>query len=71
MTEVQLLPAEAKYIKKIKDKKGKGLQQNAVGGIRKEYTVGEEKCGDLSGIYGYDIYYNNFDITFDFFYNIL
>ena len=66
MTEVRFLPAAAKYIKKIKDKKLKGLYQNAVDEIRKDHTVGEEKCGDLSGIYGYDIYYNktNYELAY-------
>ena len=41
MTEVRFLPAAAKYIKKIKDKKLKGLYQNAVDEIRKDHTVGE------------------------------
>ena len=58
MTEVRFLPPAAKFIKKLKDKKLKALYQEAVDRIRADHTVGEPKTGDLSGIYGYDIYYN-------------
>ena len=56
MTEVRFLPPAAKFIKKLRDKKLKKLYQEAVDKIREDYTVGEAKTGDLSGIYGYDIY---------------
>lgn len=58
MTEVRFLPPAAKFIKKLKDKKLKNLYHDAVDKIREDYTVGEAKTGDLSGVYGYDIYYN-------------
>ena len=63
MTEVRFLPPAAKFIKKLKDKKLKMLYQEAVDKVREDYTVGEAKTGDLSGVYGYDIYYNktNYD----------
>lgn len=58
MAEVRFLPPAAKYIKKLKDKKLKMLYQKAIDRIREDPTVGEAKTGDLSGVYGYDIYYN-------------
>lgn len=61
MTEVRFLPPAAKFIKKLKDKKLKRLYQEAVDKIREDYMVGEAKTGDLSGVYGYDIYYNKTD----------
>lgn len=66
MTEVRFLPPAAKYIKKLKDKKLKGLYQEAVDKIRADYTIGEAKLGDLSGVYGYDIYYNrtNYELAY-------
>ncbi len=66
MTEVRFLPPAAKFIKKLKDKKLKNLYQAAVDKIREDYTVGEAKTGDLSGIYGYDIYYNktNYELAY-------
>ena len=60
MTEVRFLPPAAKFIKKLKDKKLKMLYQEAVDKIKEDHTVGEIKTGDLSGVYGYDIYYSNF-----------
>ncbi len=66
MTEVRFLPRAAKFIKKLKDKKLKKLYQEAIDKIREDYTVGEAKAGDLSGVYGYDIYYNktNYELAY-------
>ena len=66
MTEVRFLPPAAKFIKKLKDKKLKNLYHDAVDKIREDYTVGEAKMGDLSGVYGYDIYYNktNYELAY-------
>lgn len=66
MTEVRFLPPAAKFIKKIKDKKLKMLYQEAVDKIREDHTIGEIKAGDLSGVYGYDIYYNrtNYELAY-------
>ncbi len=66
MTEVRFLPPAAKFIKILKDKKLKLLYREAVDKIRADYTVGEAKTGDLSGIYGYDIYYNktNYELAY-------
>lgn len=66
MTEVRFLPPAAKFIKKLKDKNLKLLYQEAVDKIRSDYTVGEAKTGDLSGVYGYDIYYNktNYELAY-------
>ena len=59
MSEVKFLPPAAKFIKKIKDRKLKELYKNAIHEIAGDYTVGEQKTGDLSGVWGYDIYYVN------------
>lgn len=58
MTEVRFLPPAAKFIKKLKDKKLKTLYQEAVDKIREDPTATEAETGDLSGVYGYDFYYN-------------
>lgn len=55
-TEVCFLPLVAKFIKKLKDKKLRMLYQEAIDKIREGHTVGEAQPGNLSGIYGYDIY---------------
>ena len=66
MTDVRFLPPVAKFIKKLKDKKLKTLYQEAVDKIREDHTAGEAKTGDLSGVYGYDIYYNktNYELAY-------
>lgn len=66
MTEVRFLPPAAKFIKKLKDKKLKMLYQKAIDEIGADYTVGEVKTGDLSGVYEYDIYYNktNYELAY-------
>lgn len=66
MTEVRFLPPAAKFIKKLKDKNLKLLYQEAVDTIREDHTAGEAKTGDLSGVYGYNIYYNktNYELAY-------
>ena len=66
MTEVRFLPPAAKFLKKLKDKKLKLLYQEAIDKIREDHTVGEAKSGDLSGIFGYDIFYNktNYELAY-------
>ena len=66
MTEVRFLPPAAKFLKKLKDKKLKMLYQKAIDDIREDHTVGEAKTGDLSGVYGIDIYYNrtNYELAY-------
>ena len=66
MTEVRFLPPAARFLKKLKDKKLKTLYQEASDKIREDHTVGTAKVGDLSGIYGYDIFYNktNYELAY-------
>ncbi|MBR1739784.1 MAG: type II toxin-antitoxin system RelE/ParE family toxin [Ruminococcus sp.] len=66
MAEVIFLPPAAKYFKKLKDKNLKKLYREAIDRIREDHTVGEEKKGDLSGIYGVDISYNktNYELAY-------
>lgn len=66
MTEIRFLPPAARFLKKLKDKKLKLLYQEAIDQILADYTIGEEKTGDLSGVYGYDIYYNrtNYELAY-------
>ena len=66
MTEVRFLPPAAKFLKKLKDKKLKALYREAVDKICENYLIGEPKTGDLSGVYGYDIYYNktNYELAY-------
>lgn len=38
----------------------------AIDKIREEHTIGEAKSGDLSGVFGYDIFYNktNYELAY-------
>ena len=66
MFDVIFLPAARNYIKKIKDKNLKKLIEEAINDIAEDYSIGEAKTGDLSGIYGYDVFYNktNYEISY-------
>lgn len=66
MAEVRFLPPAAKFLKKLKDKKLKTLYREAIDKIRENHAIGEAKSGDLSGVYGYDIFYNktNYELAY-------
>lgn len=66
MNELRILPPAAKYIKKIKDKKLVELYKKALQAIRENPEIGEKKKGDLTGVLGYDIFYNktNYEIAY-------
>ena len=66
MAEVRFLPPAARFIKKLKDKKLKMIYKDVIDRIAEDYTIGETKKGDLSGVYGYDIYYNktNYELAY-------
>ena len=66
MYDVKFLPPASKYLKKLKDMKLKTLYKEAINEICKDYTVGQAKSGDLSGVYCYDIYYNktNYELAY-------
>lgn len=66
MARLILMPPAAKFLKKLKDKKLKRLYQEAINRILADPTIGEAKTGDLSGILGYDIYYNktNYELAY-------
>ena len=52
--------------KNLKIKKLKSLYKEAIEMICEDYSIGEEKTGDLAGMYGYDIYYNktNYELAY-------
>lgn len=66
MARVIYLPPAAKYLKKIKDKHLKKAFQEAIEEIETNPYIGSAKNGDLSGVYGYDIYYNktNYELAY-------
>lgn len=59
MLAVIYYPPAKKFFKKLKDRILKKKFEEAILEIRDDPKIGERKVGDLAGIYGYDIYYNN------------
>lgn len=66
MAKLIILPPAARYLKKLKDKQLKMAYQKAMDQILIEHTLGTAKTGDLTGIFGYDIYYNktNYELAY-------
>lgn len=48
MPQVQILPPAAKFLNELKDKKLKSLYKEAIEMICEDYSIGEEKTGDLA-----------------------
>ncbi len=66
MYDLRFLPQAEKYFKKIKDKALKEIFVEALRTIAKDPYIGQEKKGDLSGIYSWDVYYarTNYEIAY-------
>jgi len=66
MNEPIILPAAARYLKKLKDKALKAEFQTAIDLIVSDPQVGEAKTGDLSGVFCYDIRHNktNYELAY-------
>ncbi len=65
--ELVTSPATEKFIKKLKDRPLKEKFREAFQEIQlNPFEVGEQKKGDLAGVYGYDIYHNrtSFEIAY-------
>lgn len=59
-------PAAERYLKKLKDNQLRLKFKDALLLIQVNPYIGQAKHGDLSGIYGYDIYYNktNYEVAY-------
>lgn len=66
MYELRYLPGAERFFKKLKEKGLKDAFRKALEAIAQDPYTGEGKTGDLSGIYGYDVYYNktNYEIAY-------
>ena len=66
MYELRYLPGAERFFKKLKEKGLKDAFRKALEAIAQDHYTGESKTGDLSGIYGYDVYYNktNYEIAY-------
>ncbi len=69
MYDILFSPATARYFKKLKDKQLHLKFKDAILSIQTDPYIGQAKHGDLSGIYGFDIYYNktNYEIAYSIF----
>lgn len=66
MANLIILPAAARYLKKIKEKPLKDKFQAVIDQIMLDPHFGELKTGDLSGVYCCDIFYNktNYELAY-------
>jgi len=66
MYEVRFTTAAKKYFKKLVDKKLKKNFLNAVEKISQDPFIGEQKTGDLKGVYGYNVFYSggNYELAY-------
>ena len=64
MYQIRIMPKAEKFIKKQKEKNLKEKIKNAFLEIQKNPYIGEEKIGDLAGIYGFDLFYNKTNTFF-------
>jgi len=66
MHKLIILPPAARFLKKLKEKPLKAAFQKAVDEILLDPYIGYPKTGDLSGVYGYDIFYNktNYELAY-------
>lgn len=66
MLPIAYLPAAKYYFKKLVEKPLKKAFSNAIIAIRTDPSIGSRKTGDLSGIYGYDVFYQgaNYEIAY-------
>ncbi len=69
MHELLFTPAAERYFKKLKDQRLLTKFKEALLLIKEDPYIGQAKRGDLSGIYGYDVYYNktNYEIAYSIF----
>ena len=66
MHRLIVLPAAARFIKKIKYKSLKSAFLKAIDEIIKDPYIGELKTGDLSGIFCHNLFFNkvNYEIAY-------
>lgn len=59
MYEIRILPRAEKFIKKLKERILLQKLKQAIEKIKANPYIGKPKKGDLSGIYGFDVFYHN------------
>ena len=66
MLPITYLSPAQRYFKKLVEKPLKKAYLEALNAIRLDPSIGEQKTGDLTGIYGYDVSYQgtNYEIAY-------
>ena len=66
MYEVSYSRASERYLKKIKDKQLLLAFKTAINKLARDPYIGTQKTGDLRGIYGFDVKYNdtNYELAY-------
>ena len=66
MAKLLILPPAVHFLKKIKEKALKDKYQAVIDQLLIDPYIGESKSGDLSGVYGCDIFYNktNYELAY-------
>ena len=66
MYEIGYSKSVERYFKKIKDKKLLAAYKSAIDKLKLNPYIGTQKCGDLRGIFGYDVKYAgiNYELTY-------
>ena len=66
MVDIQFTSAAEEYFKKLKDKRLKKAFVDAIDKVRQNPYIGEEKRGDLSTLYGFDVHYagSNYELAY-------
>lgn len=66
MYQVRFMPRAERYIKKLKERNLKEKIKNAIYEIQKDPYIGKMRKGDLSTIYGFDVFYHktNYEISY-------
>jgi mRNA interferase RelE/StbE len=66
MLPITYLSPAQRYLKKLVDKPLKKAYLEAINAIRLDPSIGEQKTGDLTGIYGYDVSHQgtNYEIAY-------
>lgn len=66
MLPIKILGPAERFFKKLVEKALKQAFLDALIAIRVDPNIGEEKTGDLSGCYGYDVFYKgtNYEIAY-------
>jgi hypothetical protein len=66
MNDPIILPAAARYLKKLKDRALKEAFRREIEAVAADPTIGEAKTGDMAGVYCRDVYHQktNYELAY-------